>query len=108
MVKPLPKENALDKQLQEVKSIEKGRIPYQAFFDHDSDTDSSGDGVNLSSTEKTKFIRLMNPNYQFTQLQVMNDYLNELKQKADTIKDMVEANQIALAPEGSLIKLDKS
>ncbi|TNV71739.1 hypothetical protein FGO68_gene5918 [Halteria grandinella] len=61
----------------------------------------------MSPTEKNKFIRLMNPNYQFTQLQVMNEYLNELNQKANTIKDMVEANQIALAPEGSVTKLER-
>lgn len=92
MVRPLPKENALDRQLNQVKSIEKSKIPYLTFFDNDSDSDSSREGVNLSPTEKNKFIRLMNPNYQFTQLQVMNEYLNELNQKANTIKDMVEAN----------------
>jgi hypothetical protein len=38
----------------------------------------------------------------------MNDYLNELSHKNDTIKDMVEANKIALAPECSTTKLEKN
>lgn len=53
----------LDWQLNQVKSIEKHKIPYKTFFENESNSDRS-EGESLSPKNKNKYIRLMTSNYQ--------------------------------------------
>ena len=91
--RPVRRESILDRQLEHIKLVDKSKVPYQTFFENYSDSDSSAEGNNFSPKQKNKYIRLMSQNYQVTQLQVMNDYLSGLKQKAQNINEMMEANQ---------------
>lgn len=95
---PKRKLSILERQLIYVKKVEDSKVPYDTFFDNNSDSDSSGEGRDLSPKQKHKYIRLMNQNYQVTQLQLMNDYVTGLEQKKQTLNEMVEASNVQAQP----------
>lgn len=81
-----------------MKKVEDSKVPYDTYFDNNSDSDSSAEGRDLSQKQKHKYIRLMNQNYQVTQLQLMNEYVTCLEQKKQTLNEMVEASNVQAAP----------